>query len=80
MANTVLASQSTTSRELARNTDGKGCRYKQALEKAAQRCSEAAKPSKMTPKMISDIKQNIADRVESKADIGLATRSKRAAD
>lgn len=53
IADAIGVSQSTISRELARNTGGKGYRHKQAQEKADQRRKDAVEPSKMTPEMIS---------------------------
>lgn len=45
--------QSTISKELRRNAGGKGYRYKQAHEKAMQRCHDASSvASKMTPDFI----------------------------
>ena len=52
IADAIGVSRSTISRELARNTGGKGYRHKQAQEKADQRRKDAVEPSKMTPEMI----------------------------
>jgi IS30 family transposase len=55
VADAVGVTQSTISRELARNTGERGYRHKQAQEKAVRRRSDAAKPTKMTAAMISII-------------------------
>lgn len=47
IAKNVEVNQSTISRELARNSGGKGYRYKQAQDKAERRRREAIKPTKM---------------------------------
>ena len=59
IAETIGVSQSTVSRELNRNTGERGYRHKQAHEKSAQRRREAAKPTKMTPKMITVIESKL---------------------
>lgn len=58
----IGVSQSTISRELARNRGERGYRHKQAQEKAMQRRKEATKPTKMTPAMIRTIESKL--RVE----------------
>ncbi len=55
IAETVGTSQSSISRELARNKGERGYRYKQAQEKSVQRRRAASKATKMTSKMISVI-------------------------
>jgi len=47
IAKNIEVNQSTISRELARNSGGKGYRYKQAQDKAERRRREAIKPTKM---------------------------------
>jgi len=59
IAETIGVSQPTVSRELTRNTGDRGYRHKQAQEKAAQRRKDAAKPTKMTPAMISTIERKL---------------------
>ena|SRR5690554_140883 len=51
IASIIGVSQSTISRELARNTGERGYRHKQAQEKTVKRRKAAAKPTKMTPLM-----------------------------
>src|SRR5690606_25855133 len=48
IASNIGTSQSTVSRELARNTGDRGYRHKQAHEKAVKRRRATAKPTKMT--------------------------------
>lgn len=59
IANSVGVSQSTVSRELARNTGDRGYRHKQAQERSVQRRRKACKPSKMTPEMIAVIESKL---------------------
>ena len=59
IAESVGVSQSTVSRELARNTGDRGYRHKQAQEKSSQRRKEACKPSKMTLEMIAIIESKL---------------------
>lgn len=59
IADSVGVSQSTVSRELARNTGERGYRHKQAQEKSAQRRKEASKATKMTPSMIATIESKL---------------------
>lgn len=62
IAETIGTTQSTVSRELARNTGGRGYRHKQAQERTKQRRSEASQPTKMTPDMVAVIESKL--RVE----------------
>jgi IS30 family transposase len=55
----IDTSQSTVSRELARNAGQKGYRYKQAQAKSDQRRAEAVKPTKMTAKMIAFVESKL---------------------
>ena len=59
MAETIGVSQSTVSRELARNTGGKGYRHKQAQEKTMQRRLNARTPTKMRPELIRVIEMKL---------------------
>lgn len=59
IAEAVGTSQSTVSRELARNTGKKGYRHKQAQEKSDQRRAKAVRPSKMTLHMIRIIESKL---------------------
>lgn len=59
IAEIVETSQATISRELARNTGQRGYRHKQAQEKSEQRRKDARKPSKMTPRMVSEIESKL---------------------
>ncbi len=59
IASAIGTSQSSISRELARNTGKKGYRHKQAQEKSDKRRADAAKPTKMTQEMISLIESKI---------------------
>jgi len=52
IAKTIGATQPTVSRELARNTGGRGYRHKQAQERTERRRAEAVQPTRMTPEMI----------------------------
>lgn len=52
VAQIIGVSQSTVSRELARNTGDRGYRHKQAQEKAMRRREDSVKPTKMIPEMI----------------------------
>ena len=62
IAETIGTTQPTVSRELARNTGGRGYRHKQAQERTEQRRAEASQPTKMTPDMITVIESKL--RVE----------------
>lgn len=55
IAKNIGVSQSTISRELARNAGERGYRHKQAQEKTVKRRRAAAKPTKMTPLMAATI-------------------------
>lgn len=55
----VGTSQSTVSRELARNTGDRGYRHKQAQEKTEQRRRGVRQPTKMTPAMINIIESKL---------------------
>ncbi|MFT5889297.1 MAG: IS30 family transposase [Zhongshania sp.] len=55
LADIFEVSQSTVSRELARNTGGRVYRHKQAHRKAVLRCEVAVKPTRMTSEMIASI-------------------------
>ena len=55
----IGTSQSTISRELARTTGARGYRHKQAQERTEQRRRLAAKPTKMTPKLIPTIESKL---------------------
>ncbi|MDT8442541.1 MAG: IS30 family transposase [Desulfuromonadales bacterium] len=59
VAKAIGVSQSTISRELARNTGERGYRHKQAQGKVAQRRKEAVKPTSMTPSMIATIESRL---------------------
>jgi IS30 family transposase len=59
IAETIGTSQSTVSRELARNTGARGYRHKQAQEKTGQRRAKAAQRTKMTPAMIKTIESKL---------------------
>lgn len=59
VAKAIGVSQSTISRELARNTGERGYRHKQAQRKVAQRRKEAVKPTSMTPSMIANIESRL---------------------
>lgn len=59
IAEAIGVSQSTVSRELARNTGLRGYRYKQAQEQAEKRRKEASKPTKMTADMIETIESKL---------------------
>jgi IS30 family transposase len=59
IADSVGVSQSTVSRELARNTGERGYRHKQAQEKSERRRKEASKATKMTPAMIAVIESKL---------------------
>lgn len=59
VAKAIGVSQSTISRELARNTGERGYRHKQAQGKAAQRRKEAVKPTRMIPAMIATIESRL---------------------
>ncbi|MDP0588649.1 MAG: IS30 family transposase [Candidatus Endonucleobacter bathymodioli] len=62
IAETIGTTQPTVSRELARNTGGRGYRHKQAQERTEQRRAEASQLTKMTPDMITVIESKL--RVE----------------
>ncbi|MDP0562814.1 MAG: helix-turn-helix domain-containing protein [Candidatus Endonucleobacter sp. (ex Gigantidas childressi)] len=51
IAEIIGTSQSTVSRELARNTGERGYRHRQAQGRTDKRCTESARASRMTPKM-----------------------------
>jgi len=59
IAQTVGTSQSTVSRELARNTGNRGYRHRQAQEKLDRRRAEAVKPTRMTLTMIDVIESRL---------------------
>lgn len=59
IAENIGVSQSTVSRELARNTGERGYRHKQAQEKAVSRRVLASRPSKMTATMIGLIESKL---------------------
>jgi transposase, IS30 family len=65
LANAAIAQltgvhRSTISREIKRNSSGKGYRYKQAQEKAsARRTAASAVPRKMTPSLIREIEEKL---------------------
>ena len=53
---------STISREIKRNTGGRGYRYKQANAKAVERRSNASRtPKKLTPELIARIEENLRE-------------------
>ena len=62
IAEIIGTTQPTVSRELARNTGGRGYRHKQAQERTNQRRVEASQPTKMTPDMITVVESKL--RVE----------------
>ena len=59
IAETIGVSQSTVSREFARNSGARGYRHKQAQEKTTQRRKAAVRPLKMTPVMINAIESKL---------------------
>jgi len=59
IAETIETSQSTVSRELARNAGVRGYRHKQAQERTEWRCAEASQPTEMTPDMITLIESKL---------------------
>jgi IS30 family transposase len=59
IAKIIGTSQSTVSRELARNTGDRGYRHKQAQAKTDRRRANAVKPSKMTPRMLAVIESKL---------------------
>ena len=59
IATAIGVSQSTVSRELSRNTGGRGYRHKQAQEKTEVRRREAVSPTRMTPGMTADIEAKL---------------------
>ena len=59
IAEIIGVSQSTVSREQARNKGKRGYRHKQAQEKAKRRRQEARKAHKMTPELIEVIEPKI---------------------
>jgi transposase, IS30 family len=63
MAAAIGVNQATISRELKRNTGGRGYRFAQAQRKAQERCAQATKPSKMTPKMIELIESKLREKL-----------------
>jgi len=62
IAETIGTTQSTVSRELTRNTGGRGYRHKQAQERTEQRRAEASQPTKMMPDIVTVIESKL--RVE----------------
>ena len=62
IAKNIGVSQSTVSRELARNTGERGYRYKQAQERTNQRRREAVQPTKMTPELITLIDSKLQEQ------------------
>ncbi|MDP0561323.1 MAG: helix-turn-helix domain-containing protein [Candidatus Endonucleobacter sp. (ex Gigantidas childressi)] len=62
IAEIIGTSQSTVSRELARNTGERGYRHRQAQGRTDRRRTESARASRMTPKMIAVIESKL--RVE----------------
>jgi len=59
IAESVGVSQSTVSRELARNTGARGYRHNQAQERTIERRREACKATKMTQPMIAVIESKL---------------------
>ncbi|MBV1928280.1 MAG: IS30 family transposase [Gammaproteobacteria bacterium] len=62
IAENIGVSQSTISRELARNTGDCGYRHKQAQERADRRRKEAVQPTKMIPKLITLIDSKLREQ------------------
>jgi len=62
IADAIGASQSAVSRELKRNTGGRGYRYQQAQKMSEERRSQAAKALKMTTGMIALIESKLSHR------------------
>ncbi|MDP0563575.1 MAG: helix-turn-helix domain-containing protein [Candidatus Endonucleobacter sp. (ex Gigantidas childressi)] len=62
IAEIIGASQSTVSRELARNTGERGYRHRQAQGQTDRLLTESVRASRMTPKMIALIESKL--RVE----------------
>ncbi|MDP0561256.1 MAG: helix-turn-helix domain-containing protein [Candidatus Endonucleobacter sp. (ex Gigantidas childressi)] len=62
IAEIIGTSQSTVSRELARNAGERGYRHRQAQGRTGRRRTESARASRMTPKMIEVIESKL--RVE----------------
>lgn len=59
----VSRDASTISREIKRNTGGRGYRYKQADAKAIERRTNASRtPNKLTPKLIATIETNLLEK------------------
>ena len=62
IASIVERHVSTISREIKRNTGGRGYRYKQADEKAVERRKNASRtPKKLTPALVTIIEENILE-------------------
>ena len=60
IARLIGVDRSTITKELKRNTGGKGYRYKQAQEKAAARRDEASgAPRKMKPDLVREIEEKL---------------------
>ena len=62
IADIIGVSQSTISRELARNTGERGYRHQQAQRKRDERCAEAAKALKMTPEILRLIEPKLREK------------------
>ena len=63
IAKIVERDVSTLSREISRNTGGRGYRYKQADAKAIERRATASRtPTKMTPELIATIETNLLEK------------------
>lgn len=63
MAASIGVSQATISREIKRNTGGKGYRFAQAHRKAQERRSQSTKPTKMTEEVIALIEPKLRDKL-----------------
>ncbi|MDP0561649.1 MAG: hypothetical protein QS721_04685 [Candidatus Endonucleobacter sp. (ex Gigantidas childressi)] len=59
IAEIIGASQSTVSRELARNTGERGYRHRHAQGRTDRRRTESARANRMTPKMIEVIESKL---------------------
>ena len=62
IADTVITSQPTVSRELKRNTGQRGYRHKQAQCKTKERRRNATKAVKMTDSMIAKVEQKLSEK------------------
>lgn len=63
IAKIVERDVSTLSREISRNTGGRGYRYKQADEKAIERRANASRtPKKLTPELIATVEANLLEK------------------